>query len=71
MPRGYKTFFMLNSVEHEIFNAHKYKNSRRDCLIVKLLSLTFDTELPDEFFPGLGALCYKTLERVTRGISLY
>ena len=25
-PRGNKTFFMLNSVEHEILNAHKYKN---------------------------------------------
>ena len=25
-PRGYKTFSMLNSVEHEILNAHKYKN---------------------------------------------
>ena len=24
--RGYKTFFMLNSVELEILNAHKYKN---------------------------------------------
>ena len=23
--RGYKTFFMLNSVEHEILNAHKYE----------------------------------------------
>ena len=22
-PRGYKTFFMLNSTEHEIFPAHK------------------------------------------------
>ena len=22
-PRGYKTFFMLNSVEHKIFPAHK------------------------------------------------
>ena len=22
-PRGYKTFFMLNSAEHEIFPAHK------------------------------------------------
>ena len=21
-PRGYKTFFMLNSAEHEILNAH-------------------------------------------------
>ena len=25
-PRGKKTFFMLNSIEHEILNAHKYKN---------------------------------------------
>ena len=24
-PQGYKTFFMLNSAEHEISNAHKYK----------------------------------------------
>ena len=23
-PRGYKTFFMLNSAEHEIFSANKY-----------------------------------------------
>ena len=23
MPRGYKTFFMLNSTEHEIYTAHK------------------------------------------------
>ena len=22
-PRGYKTFFMFNSIEHEIFPAHK------------------------------------------------
>ena len=22
-PRGYKTFFMLNSAEHEIYSAHK------------------------------------------------
>ena len=25
-PRGYKTFFILNSAEHELFNARKYKN---------------------------------------------
>ena len=24
--RGYKTFFMLNSIEHKIFIAHKYEN---------------------------------------------
>ena len=28
-PRGYKTFFMLNSVEHEILNAYKYKNIKK------------------------------------------
>ena len=27
--RGYKTFFILNSVEHEILNAHKYKNIQK------------------------------------------
>ena len=25
-PRSYKTFFMLSSVEHEIFSANKYEN---------------------------------------------
>ena len=24
MPRGYKTVFILNSVEHEIYSAHEY-----------------------------------------------
>ena len=28
-PRGYKTFIVLNSVEHEILNAHKYKNIKK------------------------------------------
>ena len=28
-PRGYKTLFMLNSVEHEILDAHKYKNIKK------------------------------------------
>ena len=26
-PRGYKTFFMLNSAEHEIFSANKHENA--------------------------------------------
>ena len=26
-PRGYKTFFMLNSAEHEIFSTNKYENA--------------------------------------------
>ena len=32
--RGYKTFFMPNSTEHEILNAHKYKKYQE----VQLLS---------------------------------
>ena len=28
-PRGYKAFFILNSVEHDILNAHKYKNIKK------------------------------------------
>ena len=30
MARGYKTFFMLNSVQNEILNAHKYKKISRN-----------------------------------------
>ena len=32
-PRGYKTFFMLNSFEHKIFNAHKYKNIKKSAFL--------------------------------------
>ena len=28
--RGYKTFFMLNSAEHEIFSANKYENANKN-----------------------------------------
>ena len=28
-PRGYKTYFTLNSVEHEILNAHKDKKIKK------------------------------------------
>ena len=28
-PQSYKTFFMLNSVEHEILNAYKYKDIKK------------------------------------------
>ena len=38
-PRGYKTFFVLNSVEHEILNAHKYKNTKKFGLFKAQLSL--------------------------------
>ena len=33
-PRGYKTFFMLNSVEHEILDAHKYKDIKKNSAFV-------------------------------------
>ena len=29
-PRGYKTFFHVNSAEHEILNAHKYKKKYQE-----------------------------------------
>ena len=38
-PRGYKTFFVLNSVEHKILNAHKYKNIKKFGLFKAQLSL--------------------------------
>ena len=28
-PQGYKTFFMLNSAEHEILDAHKSNNIKK------------------------------------------
>ena len=28
-PRGYKIFFLLNSIDHEILKAHKYKNIKK------------------------------------------
>ena len=28
-PRGYKTFFMLNSIEHENLDNHKYNNIKK------------------------------------------
>ena len=38
-PQGYKTFFMLNLVEHEILNAHKFKNIKEFGLFNAQLSL--------------------------------
>ena len=32
-PEVIKLFFVLNSLEHEILNAHKYKNIKRFSLI--------------------------------------
>ena len=37
--RGYKTFFMLNSVEYKILNAHGYKNITKFGLYLAQISL--------------------------------
>ena len=43
-PQGYKTFFLLNSAEHEILNADKYKNKKK--------SAFFQAHISQEgFFP--------------------
>ena len=36
---GYKTFFMLSSVEHEILNAHKYRNIKKFSFFEAQISL--------------------------------
>ena len=38
-PRGYKTFFILNSVEHEILNAYKYENMKQFIIFQAQISL--------------------------------
>ena len=38
-PRGYKTFFILNSVEHEILNVHKYENIKKFSIFQAQISL--------------------------------
>ena len=35
-PRGYKTFFMLNSAEHKILDAHKYENIKNSIFQAKI-----------------------------------
>ena len=41
--QGYKTFFMLNSAEHEILNAYKYKRYQE-------MQLFSDSEKPRMLF---------------------
>ena len=38
-PQGYKTFFVLNSIEHEILNAHKYINIKKFVFLGSDISL--------------------------------
>ena len=38
-PQGYKKNFMLNSTEHEILNAHKYKNIMKFSFLLAQISL--------------------------------
>ena len=39
--RGYKTFFVLNSAEHEILNAHKYENIKKFSIFLYQISLQY------------------------------
>ena len=39
VARGYKTFFMLNSAEHEILSAYKNKNIKKFSIIQAHISL--------------------------------
>ena len=40
MPRGYNTFFMLPSAEHEILSAYRYENANaQPCLARKNLQM--------------------------------
>ena len=43
--QGYETFFMLNSDEHEMLNAHKYKNIK-----IKKFSFFSDSDKPRMLF---------------------
>ena len=40
-PRGYKTFYMLNSADHEILNAHKNKNIKKFSLFMLVVFFFF------------------------------
>ena len=40
-PRGYKTFFMLNSAEHEIFSANEYENAKHSWLFILISRKNF------------------------------
>ena len=40
-PRSYKTFFMLNTVEHEILDDHKYKNIKKFGFVQAQISIEY------------------------------
>ena len=39
--QGYKTFFMLNSIEHRILIGHKYENIKKFIIFQAQISLEF------------------------------
>ena len=54
-PLGYQSFFMLNSVEHEILNAYTYKN-------IKKFSFLGSNKPRMLFFPLINVKIYKQKE---------
>ena len=62
-PRGYKTFFMLNSAEHEIFSGNKYENANNTqlCLARKNLHMLIIWDLLAWKIPCSAELSMKKL----------
>ncbi|MEW8545051.1 MAG: reverse transcriptase family protein, partial [Candidatus Thiodiazotropha sp.] len=70
--RPYMNQFYSSVLYNHGFDIYtEFVSSSRENFIVKLLSLKFENEISDETFAGLVVLCFKTLETVTKGISLY
>ena len=43
----------------------------KDELVVKMLTLAFETVISDEKFSLVAAICFQTLKAITSGLSLY
>ena len=45
---GYKTFFMLNTAEHEISDAHKYENIKKFSIFQGQISLEWHLNIYEQ-----------------------
>ena len=52
-PRGYRTFFMLNLAEHEIYPAHKCKNATIDGILTFMNRID---EISIDYTPGIRSI---------------
>ena len=54
-PEAIKLFFMLNSTEHEILNAHKYKNIKKFVFLGQIsLECYFSCSEQENFYAQLS-----------------